>query len=75
MGYCCDIRGDIDHNGSPLIDIADLVYLVDYMFNEGPTPVCLGEADLDANGVNDIADLVFLVDYMFNDGPEPVACP
>ena len=74
VGYCCYIRGDVDHNGDTQIDIADLVYLVDYMFNAGPTPVCFGEADLDANGVNDIADLVFLVDYMFNDGPPPVAC-
>ncbi len=24
----------------PVIDIADLVYLVDYMFNGGPAPVC-----------------------------------
>jgi len=29
--------GDIDCSGGP-IDIADLVHLVDYMFNDGPAP-------------------------------------
>ena len=74
---CCAIRGDIDHSGVLPIDIADLVYLVDYMFNSGPAPVCWGEGDVDGSGVMpiDIADLVYLVDYMFNEGPEPPPCP
>ncbi|MCK4605673.1 MAG: hypothetical protein KAU35_00110, partial [candidate division Zixibacteria bacterium] len=36
--YCCNFRGDVDHSGVLPIDIADLVYLVDYMFNAGPEP-------------------------------------
>jgi hypothetical protein len=53
-----------------------LVYLVDYMFNEGPIPVCWGEGDVDGSGVEpiDIADLVYLVDFMFNQGPAPPPC-
>jgi hypothetical protein len=27
-------------DGEDEVDIADLVYLVDYMFNAGPAPVC-----------------------------------
>ena len=57
------------------IDIADLVYLVDYMFNGGPSPPSMEEADVDASGQVDIADLVHLVDYMFNGGPAPLPCP
>jgi parallel beta-helix repeat protein len=73
---CCVVRGDIDHSGAgEPINIADLVYLVDYMFNQGPEPPCLEEADVDATGEINIADLVYLVDYMFNQGPEPVPCP
>ncbi|MFH1688341.1 MAG: glycosyl hydrolase [bacterium] len=72
---CCVKRGDIDHNGAGP-DIADLVHLVNYMFNGGPEPLCLGEADVDGNLLGpDIADLVSLVNYMFNGGPAPVACP
>ena len=63
------ICGDIDGNGvGP--DIADLVYLVNYMFNGGPEPPVIEACDVDGNGVGpDIADLVYLVNYMFNGGP------
>ncbi len=74
---CCANCGDVDHSGVLPIDIADLVYLIDYMFNEGPIPVCWGEGDIDGSGVIpiDIADLVYLVDYMFQSGPAPAVCP
>ena len=78
-GDCCDIRADIDHNGSGP-DIADLVYMVNFMFNGGPEPPCNTpdylEADVDGNGTGpDIGDLVYLVNYMFNGGPAPIPCP
>ncbi len=78
VGYTvsCNIRGDIDRSGMLPIDIADLVYLVDYMFNSGPPPLCFDEGDVDGSGVMpiDIADLVYLVDFMFNQGPAPPSC-
>jgi hypothetical protein len=33
---------DVDGSGGGNLDIADLVYLVDYMFNQGPPPACSG---------------------------------
>ncbi len=73
-GQCCELRGDIDHNGGEP-DIADLVYIVSYMFSGGPEPPCIEEADIDGNGSDpDIADLVYLVTYMFQGGPAPVPC-
>jgi hypothetical protein len=75
---CCSIRGDVDHSGAPDIDISDLVYLVDYMFNAGPPIPCPAEADVDGSGGPspiDIADLVYLVDHMFTGGSPPAACP
>ena len=38
---CCLLRADIDRNGSDP-DIADLVCLVSYMFQDGPAPVPCG---------------------------------
>jgi len=65
------VCADIDGDGSDP-NIADLVYLVDYMFNGGPEPPVLQAANVDGlNGIN-IADLVYIVDYMFNGGPAPV---
>ena len=65
--------GDINGSGGAL-NIADLVYMVDYMFTGGPEPPVMAMADVDGSGGNlDIADLVYLVDYMFSQGPPP-AC-
>ena len=74
---CCRMRGDVNHDGAELIDIADLLYLIDYMFRGGPEPVCFDEADIDASGLEplDISDLFYLIDYMFTGGPEPLPCP
>ena len=74
---CCRLRGDINHDGSPLIDIADLVYMTDFMFGGGPEAPCFEESDINADGAPlvDIADLVYLVDYMFTGGPIPEPCP
>ena len=74
---CCVIRGDVDHSGLSVLDIADLVALVNYMFQGGEEPFCLEEADANADGspVIDIADLVYLVSYMFQDGPGLEPCP
>ena len=75
QSVCCDIRADINHNGAGP-DIADLVYLVNYMFQTGPQPPCFEEADINGDGSDtpDIADLVYLVTYMFQGGPAPVPC-
>ncbi len=68
------ICGDIDNDGKGP-DIADLVFLVEYMFQGGPEPPIMCQADVDANGAGpDIADLVYLVDYMFHGGPPPGDC-
>jgi hypothetical protein len=71
---CCNIVGDINHNGAGP-DIADLVYLVAFMFGNGPPPPCLEEADINGDGSGpDVADLVHLVVYMFQGGPPPAPC-
>jgi len=68
-------RGNIDYDEEDELDIADLVYLVNFMFKEGPPPKCFEEADVNQSISLDIADLVYIVNYMFNDGPAPEMCP
>jgi len=64
---CADVDGDFT---GP--NIADLVYLVDFMFNSGPPPPHPPSVDFDFDLDITISDLVYLVDYMFNAGPVPV---
>ncbi|MDH3935845.1 MAG: dockerin type I domain-containing protein, partial [candidate division Zixibacteria bacterium] len=56
--------GDVNLDGQ--IDIADLIYLIDYQFQSGPAPMILAGADMDKSGFLDISDLLILIDYMFD---------
>jgi len=72
---CVGIRGNVNGYVGDAIDISDLIYLVMYMFQEGPLPPIFEEADIDGDGSIDIVDLVHLATYMFQDGPQPAPCP
>ncbi len=71
---CCvpPIRGNV--NGMGGITVADLTYLVQYLFNGGPVPPCLDEANVNGLGGITVADLTYLVQYLFNGGPLPALC-
>jgi hypothetical protein len=51
--------------------VADLTYLVDYLFRNGPAPPLMEKADVNADNYVNIADLTYLVDYLFRSGPAP----
>lgn len=68
--YVC---GNIDGSDPPEIDVGDLLYLVEYMFNSGPPPEEELTADMNCDGEVDISDLLMMVEWMFNFGPE--ICP
>ncbi len=71
---CVGLTGNIDGDEFDVIDIADLVYFVNYSFGGGLEPVCIEEADVDGSGEVDISDIVFMVNYMFGEGDEPYPC-
>ena len=50
-------------------NLADLLYLVECMFNFGPPPPVIELADCNGNGSVDLADLLAIVDYLFDSGP------
>ena len=69
--YLC---GDAD--GSGLIDIDDVVFLINYIFAGGPAPDPYEQGDADCSGLIDIDDAVYLIQYIFAGGPSPCAdCP
>jgi len=64
--YIC---GDVDGNGvGP--NVADLTYLVDYIFFGGSPPPVAEAANVDGEGGINVADVTYLVEYLFFDGPE-----
>lgn len=67
--YTC---GDADY--SDAVNIADAVYLINYIFKSGPAPQPIQAGDADGSGDVNIGDAVYLIEYIFRSGPEPV-CP
>ena len=59
--------------------MADLTFIVGYLFQGGTAPPCEDEANVDAiigpGGPIDVADLTYLVGYLFQAGPAPAPCP
>ena len=60
-----------DANGDDLVNIADVVYKVTYLFQNGPAPCPMGRGDDNCDHEVDIADVVYEVTYLFGDGPPP----
>lgn len=69
---CCRLRGDIDENSR--INIADVSFLVDYLFKGGPAPNCPDHADLTGQARINVSALTYLVDFLFRQGPAPAPC-
>ena len=60
-----------DANGDGVVNIADAVYLINYLFIGGEPPIPMEAGDVTCDGVVNIADVVYLVSYLFMGGPPP----
>jgi len=60
-----------DTNGDGTINSADVVYLINYLFKNGPEPDPLCAGDVNCDEVINSADVVYLINYLFKGGPAP----
>ena len=75
-GSCCiGVRGNVDCDGSGLVDISDLTRLIDYLYLSFAPLCCIETADVDATGSADIADLTTLIDHLYLSFAPPGHCP
>jgi hypothetical protein len=64
-------RGDINY--SYKLDVADVIYLVNYLFKGGPKPdPMLDQADVNNNGKVLVEDVIYMINYLFKGGPGPI---
>lgn len=67
------IRGD--SNGTGDVTIADVIHILEYLFQAGETPPCLDGADADDSGELGLLDGIYLANALFIPGnplpPEP----
>jgi len=52
-------------DGVGVVDIDDVVYLIDYVFQGGPEPIPLASGNADCEGVIDIDDILYIINYVF----------
>ncbi|MEW6329257.1 MAG: putative Ig domain-containing protein, partial [Candidatus Micrarchaeota archaeon] len=65
-GFVC---GDATGNG--FVEIDDVIYLINYLFRNGPVPLPLMSGDANNDGEVDISDIVYVINYLFYGGPAP----
>ena len=65
------IRGDT--NADPLYNIADAVYLLAFLFSNGPGLLCDDSGDANDDGLMNIGDAVYVLGSLFSNGPLPLS--
>jgi hypothetical protein len=75
IGAGCDlgafeVEPQGDANGDGARDVADVFYIINYLFAGGPVPH--GRANVNGDSAIDVADVFYLINYLFAGGPAPV---
>jgi hypothetical protein len=60
-----------DPNGDEVFSVADVVYLINYLFKDGPGFDPLESGDLNCDSKVSISDVVYLINYLLKGGPPP----
>lgn len=62
-------RGDANDDNA--VNVSDVVFLSNYLYNGGAIPPCKNQADVNHDGRIDNSDPVYLLNYLFNGGSAP----
>ncbi len=64
-------RGDANQDGS--LNIADGIWILNAIFQDGPSFDCLGASDANSDSSQDASDAVYIFNHQFLNGPPPAA--
>jgi len=62
-------KGDVTGDGE--INIADVLFLINYLYKGGPAPDPLEMGDVNCDDEIDIEDVIYMINYLYKDGPSP----
>jgi hypothetical protein len=62
-------KGDLTGDGQ--VDVGDVVFLVSYLYKDGPAPSPPDVGDVNCDGHTNLGDIVHLVNYLYHGGPAP----
>ncbi len=67
--YSFYLTGDV--TGDDAINLADVLYLINYLYKGGPPPSPLFLGDVNCDDEVDLSDVLYLINYLYQEGPEP----
>lgn len=59
--------GDVNFDGRSTV--ADVVWLINYLFRGGPPPSYLPSGDVNTDGIISISDVIYYINYFYKGGP------
>ncbi|MCH7878018.1 MAG: S8 family serine peptidase, partial [candidate division Zixibacteria bacterium] len=68
----CSNPGDANNDCHPIPTIADVNYIVAWIFTGGPFPPIMNDADANGDCKVNIADVTYLIARIFSGGPAPL---
>jgi len=63
-----------DANNDKSVNIADAVFIINFAFKGGPSPVLAETSDANCSFDTNVGDAVYIINYSFKGGPAP-CCP
>ncbi len=60
-----------DANADGVLDLEDVLYLINYLYKNGPAPYPFEAGDVDGSGGIDLGDALHLINYLYKGGPAP----
>jgi hypothetical protein len=58
-------------NGDTQVNIGDAVFIITYVFRDGPPPPYPNAADANCDNRVNVGDAVYIISYVFREGPAP----
>jgi len=61
-----------DCTGDGIVDLADIVFSISFLYKGGPSPNPYGRGDVNRDCIIDVGDAVYLITYVYKSGPAPL---
>jgi hypothetical protein len=64
-------RGDVNKSGK--LDVTDVIYTINYLFKDGPSPIeFVDQGDVNIDDKTTVTDVIYEINYLFKGGPAPI---
>lgn len=60
-----------DVTGEGVVDVGDVVFLLNYLYQNGAVPNPINTGDVNCDEVVNVGDIVYLINYLYKAGPAP----